>query len=159
MNTFYLFASMLLLCGSYAALWGGACERWAAGLQVAAFALGLPWWRLLFVPRFFVAPFFAIDVLLLVALMVLAVRARRFWPIWVAGFQAAAVIVHCAKTVAPLMVPQGYSILVQFWGYPMILLTAAGAYWHHGRARHGTDLPWRPRHTVAAVRVGTDCAP
>ena len=145
MNTFYLFASMLLLCGAYAALWGGACERWAAGLQVAAFGLGLPWWRLLFVPAYLVAPFFAIDILLLLALAALAMRARRFWPIWVAGFQAAAVLVHLAKAIAPAMVPQGYSILIQFWGYPMILLTTAGTCWHRRRCRRGTDRPWRTR--------------
>jgi hypothetical protein len=136
-NTFLLFVILLGSCAGYALLFGGACEAWAAGLQLAAFAAG---WAIkaglsLALPSHHVATgLFAIDLALLSALVLLAIRATRFWPLWIAGFHCASVVAHVAKLLNPGMV--GYAVQIQLWrstaiwsGSPTVSRTspAAGA--------------------------------
>lgn len=142
-----LFLAWMALCCGYAGWRGGAPERIGAGLQVGAFALTV------FVHRAFDAAGFrsanvataAIDVLLLAALVTLAWRSTRYWPLWIAGWQLAAIVAHLAKTIDPAMLASGYAIQAQIWAYPMLAATAAGAWRHHLRLRDGRDDPsWKP---------------
>jgi hypothetical protein len=54
---------------------------------------------------------FAIDLIMLVAFVALALSSNRFWPVWAASFQAITVLTHFAVAVLPNAVPKGYSIL------------------------------------------------
>ncbi|KQS04747.1 hypothetical protein ASG11_11215 [Sphingomonas sp. Leaf357] len=141
-----LFLIWLVLCCGYALLRGGAPERVAAGLLVLSYALGLPvhWMIDAAGYRSAVIGTATIDVLLLVALIVLAWRSTRFWPLWVAGWQLAAIVAHLAKLLDPAMLATGYAIQAQIWAYPMVLATAAGAWRHRDRRRSGDpDPPWK----------------
>jgi len=141
-----LFLLLLTLTCGYAAARGGAPERVAAGLLVGAFILGLPLHFVLSVGGYASALIggAAIDLALLVALIVLAHRSTRYWPLWVAGWQLAAVIAHLAKAVAPEMAAAGYAVQAQVWGYPMVLAVAAGAWRHRARRRAGDPDPaWK----------------
>lgn len=115
-------------------------------LQAAAFTGGLALPRLqpLYSHTSVSWGFFAIDVALLVGLTIVAIAARRFWPIWVAGLQAATVFAHIAKALNPDMLPIGYSFQIRFWGYAMLLLTAIGT-WRHVRRKRlaGHDVSWK----------------
>lgn len=142
-----VFLGLLILCCGYAALGGGAPERWSAGLQTVAFALGLPVHRALDAVgyRSAIAGTAAIDVALLVALSLLAWRSTRYWTVWIAGWQFAAVIAHFAKLLDPGMHNVGYAIQAQVWAYPMLLATAVGAWRHRARCRAGDiDPAWKP---------------
>lgn len=153
MNTFLLFVILLGSCAGYALLFGGACEAWAAGLQLAAFAAG---WAIkaglsLALPssHHVATGLFAIDLVLLSALVLLAIRATRFWPLWIAGFHCASVVAHVAKLLNPGMV--GYAVQIQLWGYPMLLVMAFGTWRHRQRlAQFGSDPSWKPRRGQAA---------
>lgn len=119
---------------------GAAPERIAAALQVAAFVASLAVHRLVDAAgyRSAEAGTMAVDVLLMFALVVLAWRSTRFWPLWVAGWQLAALVAHLAKLLDPAMHATGYAVQTQVWAYPMLLATAAGA-WRHRRRIAGGD--------------------
>lgn len=136
----------MIACCGYALVCGGAPERIAAGLQITAFALTLALHRLIDTAGFGTTAFGTamVDVALLVALIILAWRSTRFWPLWIAGWQLAAIIGHLAKLLDPSMLPLGYAIQATFWGYPMLVVTAVGAWRHHRRVTGGDPDPsWK----------------
>lgn len=144
--SFLFFLGWLVLGCGYALARGGAPERAAAGMMLAAFAAGIPVHIAMGAAGYRSAELatVAIDVLLLGALTVLAWRATRFWPLWVAGWQAAAVVAHLAKMLDPGMQATGYAIQAQIWGYPMVAAAAIGAWRHRRRLRAGiVDPPWK----------------
>lgn len=145
-----IFLVLMALCCGYALLRGGAPERVAAGLQIGAFAITILVHRLFEGSAFRVASIgtATIDAALLAALTVLAWRSTRFWPLWVAGWQLAAIVAHLAKLLDPAMLPAGYAIQAQIWAYPMLVATAAGAWRHRARLAAGdADPPWKPMLT------------
>lgn len=154
MSTFHLFVAVLALCCGYAFLRGGACEVVAASLQLGAYLVGF------LMPRLdgpgggarVATGFYMLDAALLVGLAILAIRSTRFWPLWIAGFQTAAVIAHTAKMLDPSMLSFGYALQVRGWGYPMLAVTALGT-WRHGlRLRlDGADPSWKPFRVRAAT--------
>ena len=89
---------------------------------------------------------FVVDLVGLIALVVLALRADRYWPIWVAGFHLVGVATHAAMAASPEVVPRAYAMAQAFWGYPMLAAMMAGAWRHRNRlARYGEDPSWSGR--------------
>jgi hypothetical protein len=88
---------------------------------------------------------FVVDVLLLVALSVIAIRANRWWPIVAAGCQLIAVLVHVVKLMQPTMIPNGYAFLVTIWSWPMVALLGLGTRAHRRRLAQAIIVPdWKP---------------
>lgn len=141
-----IFLALMALCCGYAFVRGGAPERIAAGLQIGAYALSLLV-HFMFERRTYQVAnlgLAAIDVMLLLALVWLAWRSTRFWPLWIAGWQLAAIVAHLAKVLDPDMLATGYAIQAQIWGYPMLLVTGVGAVRHRRRIAAGlTDPSWK----------------
>lgn len=141
-----LFACLMGTCCSYALIRGAAPERIAAGLQIAAFALTLLLHGLFDVAGFTSTAFGTaiVDAALFMALSVLAWRSTRFWPLWIAGWQLAAIVGHLARVLDPAMLPLGYAIQATFWSYPMLIATAIGARRHRMRVAGGDPDPaWK----------------
>lgn len=87
---------------------------------------------------------FAVDILLLVTLSFLAIRANRWWPIPAAGCQLLAVLVHLGKLLQPDMIPAGYAFLMTIWSWPMVALLALGTWAHRRRLTDGILAPdWK----------------
>jgi hypothetical protein len=139
-----LFNALLVFCCGYAFLRGGAPERIAAAIFVVGTALT----RIdtLYFGRGFGAievGVLAVDLGCLVAFLVLALRAERFWPLWLAALQVIGTAGHAVKLLAADMIPWGYAFLLAAGSYPMLLLIALGTYRHQQRlARHGADPSW-----------------
>lgn len=86
-----------------------------------------------------------VDIILLVALVVLALRADRFWPLWLAALQLVGTAAHGAKFVDPSLADRIYAFLLAVWAYPTVLLLFVGTWRHQKRlARFGTDRAWSP---------------
>jgi hypothetical protein len=62
-----------------------------------------------------------------------ALRSKRFWPLWVAGLQLTTSIGHLLKGVDQDLLPRAYGAALQFWSYPILLILAVGTYRCHRR--------------------------
>jgi hypothetical protein len=83
-----------------------------------------------------------VDAAMLLCVVVLALRAQRYWPMWMAAILLDTVVTHLLMLSPPLM-PWSYSVMVAAWSYPHPLLLAAGAWRHRKRIhRYGTDPAW-----------------
>lgn len=70
---------------------------------------------------------FVVDIVVLVALVWLAFKSDRFWPMWAAAFQLLAVTIHTAIMAAPQITPWAFATGAVFWAYPMLLVLAIGS--------------------------------
>ncbi|MEA3031701.1 MAG: hypothetical protein QOG13_3026 [Sphingomonadales bacterium] len=138
------FAIFFAACGY--ALWrGGAPERAVAACFLVA-GLATPLLDLPQVQRFYSVAIgvFAIDLLLLAALLAIALRADRFWPMLVASLQAIIIIAHLVKFANPELIRRAYAMMIALWTYPQLLLLVAGTVRHRRRLRrNGTDSSWK----------------
>lgn len=150
-----LFLTAFLLCVWYAFKAGGKPERGAMLAQGLALLITVSTGFLRVSGDFLslLLGWLLADVLLLVLLVVLALRANRLWTIVLAGLQLAAVFVHLAKILYPALPAFGYALFLQMWAWPMLLATGVGIRNHQRRLRQqGTDPDWviRTRTNAAA---------
>ncbi|WEJ98351.1 MAG: hypothetical protein P0Y59_15515 [Candidatus Sphingomonas phytovorans] len=141
-----LYEMILIICCAYALARGGAPERSAAAMMLAASLASFVTQSQPFSGSFQKMQMwvFVIDMLLLVGLFVLAVASTRFWPLWLAGFQLLAVTAHFIRAVDQSALSRGYQFLISFEAYPMLLLVALGAWRHRRRLQlYGADRSWR----------------
>ena len=138
---------LLLACWAYALMRGGTPERMGTTILVAgsyltlaaasAFQIGF---------RSVEVGILIVDLLCSVAFLALALRADRFWPLWVAALQVVGTAVHAARFVDPDIVGRTYAFMLAIWSYPMILLMIIGTWRHRQRlARFGVDKSWSSR--------------
>lgn len=84
-----------------------------------------------------------VDSVTVFAFSVLALRAERFWPIWVSALLAIGVIGHAAKLANPAVIPWAYAFVHSIWSYPILLLLFIGTYRHQQRLKlNGADRSW-----------------
>ena len=126
-----LFNLMLLLCAAYASIFGGRTGRagslifvGATILTIVAFNANPSWQSTSY-------GIFAVDLACLLALLALALKSNRYWPIWATGFQAAAVATHLATLFAEDTVPDAYRALLSFWSIPILLVMVLGTMKDH----------------------------
>jgi hypothetical protein len=142
---------LLVGCCAYALRRGGAPERigtliMAAGslLTVAAVSGGHSSFRSI---EFGIL---VVDLLCVIAFVLLALHAERFWPLWVAAFQIISTAGHAVKYVEPDIIGRAYAFLLAIWAYPMILLLVVGTWRHQQRlARLGIDKSWSPQQVMS----------
>jgi hypothetical protein len=136
--------TLLLLCWSYAALRGGAPERIGATVILAGSLLTLATLSTRSSSYGSVETgVFVVDLACLTAFLVLALRAERFWPTWVAALQLLGTSGHLVKLVDPTLLPRAYAFAAIFWTYPMLLLLVLGTWRHQQRLkRFGVDRSW-----------------
>lgn len=144
-----VFNLVLLLTCSIAVYAGGAPERWTAAVFLvgAAATFVAPFWDALR-PFGRVEPMLLlVDLAMLAALVGIALRADRFWPLYVSALHAITIAIHGVKAIQPALVPWMYAGASSKIAYPMLFLLAAGAVRHRRRlARFGVDRDWSPLH-------------
>ncbi|HEX8365614.1 MAG TPA: hypothetical protein VF603_10070 [Allosphingosinicella sp.] len=150
----WVFYVLLAFAGLYALVAGGAPERIGALIFIVATLLStasISAGRARFVSV--EIGVVAVDLVMLAALLVLALRAERFWPIWVTALHIIGTAAHAVKAVDPAVMRLGYAFAMSFWSYPMVLILA-GATWCHRRrlARYGTDRSWSASSARSAPR-------
>ena len=153
-----VFLGFFLTSFAYSMWRGGAPERVAAMLLLLAL-IGSTSAGVFHLPGKFTSVPVAlalVDLLLAIALVVLAISARRLWLIPLAACQSITVLGHAAKLAAPHMFAGGYALLITIWAWPMMGLLLCGAYCHHQRIKAGyRDRPWkrssRPKGQVVST--------
>ncbi|MEH6715631.1 hypothetical protein [Parasphingorhabdus flavimaris] len=144
MSRIEFFFTLLAVVCIYAAIRGGQPERRAVVIFIIGIAMTLiaaP----LSADRYAEIEFgiFAADLLILLAFMMLALSAERYWTIWICAMQVIQVLSHIPKMIIPELLPQAYYIVIAFWVYPMLLTLAIGTYRHQQRLRQfGVDRSW-----------------
>lgn len=74
-----------------------------------------------------------IDSLVLIALVLIALRSDRFWPLWAAGLQLTISMSHVLKAIQPDLLPLAYAAAERFWSYPTLIILFVGAWRQHRR--------------------------
>lgn len=114
----------LVLCLIFSVKWGGRGEKLTAcGLVLAAIGSTLS-----NTSRYthLETGILVIDALLFLALVGIALRSDRFWPLWAAAFQMIAVFVHIATIAKTDDYAWAYAIAVNFWSYPVMYALIGG---------------------------------
>jgi hypothetical protein len=119
---------------------GGRSERWAAS------ALFAGWLTTLLVYRYRTGGtewgVLSVDLALLLVLVWIALRSRRFWPMFAAGFHLLAVVTHVARTVDIHVNHWAYITAEIIWGYLLAFAIGYGAW-------------TAPRHALSGAPVVT----
>jgi hypothetical protein len=85
-----------------------------------------------------------VDIAIFAAFLTLALRAQRFWPLWMSAMQGVEVLSHAAIALNPEVIPWAYWRAVALWSYPMLLLLATATIMHRRRLRqYGADPSWK----------------
>lgn len=81
----------------------------------------------------------AIDLAALAAIVWLAIRADRFWTLWLGALQLIAVLAHLIRLLEVGMHPVAYAIFIRgpFWG--QMILVALGTWLHARRKRQAAE--------------------
>lgn len=140
----YYFVALLILCTLYALAAGGAPERIGAAvyaLSCAATHVVLEASQVLW--RSIEYGVFVLDLAMFAFFCVLAIRADRYWPIWVSALLGLGVLGHLARWAGPDVIPWAYAVILTIWSYPIIASIAIGTFNHHRKkARSETHKSW-----------------
>jgi hypothetical protein len=136
--------ALVALCCAYAFAKGGAPERVGSVILAVASILTLfaAWGRSHGYVSFQLG-IFIVDLGCLLAFLLLAVRAERYWPLWITALQIIGTGAHAVKLADPEIIGKAYAFAMAFWSYPMWGLIALGTYRHQRRlALYGADRSW-----------------
>ena len=141
--TFYLI--FLVSCSAYVLIKGGPPERAGIAIAIVASVLSLvvasadiaQRWEQVETGIFFV------DLATFAAFLFLALRADRFWPLWITGLHLIGIATHTAKLVDSQVVPWVYANTQALWAYPILLIMVIGTARHRRRLKlYGVDNSW-----------------
>lgn len=133
-SKYFFWALLILTCGY--ALWRGRkYEQLSALIFIAASVVSVlarsaaqePYLGVQFSDMI-------IDTVVLAAMLVIALRSDRFWPLWVAGLQLTISMSHLLKAIEPSLVPIAYAAAERFWSYPTLIILFVGAWRQHQRS-------------------------
>ena len=76
-----------------------------------------------------------VDLAVLAGFITVALRSKRFWPLWVAGLQLTTSLGHILKGIDQDLLPWLYGAALQFWSYPILLVLLVGTFRSDRRMR------------------------
>jgi hypothetical protein len=150
----YYFVGLLSACAIYAFVAGGWPER----IGAAAYAASVAATHLLLMTHTgrwhsVEVGVFTVDVLVFLAFIILALRADRYWPIWVSALLGLGLLGHLARWAGPEVIPWAYAVILTVWSYPILVIIVIGTFSHRRRlARFGADRSWTSSSTPSDDR-------
>jgi len=140
----WLFYTIQAAASAYALLRGGAPERLTGlALLLAAVSTGLVQRN---IPVLFVGlegGVMIVDLILLVVMITITLKADRFWPAWATALHALGTGAHLTRAISPDVIRLVHAVLSAAWSYPIVLLLVIGTVRHSRRIRaRGWDLDW-----------------
>jgi hypothetical protein len=126
---FFLGASVFVLRSGRQPEWLGLAMMFVASILSATFAADMTVRY-----RSVDVGIASVDSALLIALLLLAMNTKRFWPIWATSFHGVGLLTHFVVSLSDEPLARGYALLQGFWGYPVIMSLICGA-WTQERIR------------------------
>lgn len=144
MSRIDFFLSLLAVVSIYSAVRGGQPERRAVMIFLVGIALTViaasPWDDRFTHPE---VGILIVDLAILFAFVMLALRAERYWTLWICSMQVIQVLSHIPIMIIPELLPQAYFAIAAIWAYPMLIVLTVGTYRHQRRLRQfGVDKSW-----------------
>ena len=140
----YHFVVPLALITLYALWAGGGPER--VGAAVYALSVAVTYLALLVHSQMWLnleTGVFIVDAITFLLFLLIALRADRFWPLWVTAFLGLGVLGHLGKLAGPDVFWRAYAFVLAIWSYPILALIALGTFRHQQRLRrYGADRSW-----------------
>ena len=135
--TTILFRVLLVLACAVAFKWGGRAERAVAVLYLIATILShLAYVKTKFDFDRIVVPLVVIDLALLIGLLVVSTRFKRWWLILASAMQLLTCLGHTAKALDPVSTTaMGYFMMLVSSSYPAVILLMIGVWQHHRTMR------------------------
>lgn len=154
--THLVFFAFLVATLSVAFGRGGRDER-IGGVMVLVAALATPMVQLSLFSQV-ERGILAVDVLLLVGLVALAVRSNRHWPMIATGFHATNIALHLARSALAGLDGDAYADASVFWSYPVLLTLLLGSVlerrkWNQAAASDTSEDAPTPANQVTLVTV------
>lgn len=145
MTRYVLQLGILLLIAAYATRSGGKPERGAAAILLAMVIFDSIYHALPGQQGIYYDVDFAHavnDVLALIAMIVLALRADRFWTLWLGALQLIATLSHVIRALEVEMYPIVYAIIIRgpFWGQMIVVVLGTWLYARHQRQAAGPNI-------------------
>ena len=127
----YLFVTLLALCTLYA-FWAGG---WPERVGAAAYALSVAATHVILTAQHsrwlnVETGVFIVDAIVFLAFVAIALRADRYWPIWVSAFLGLGVLGHLGRLAGPDVLWWAYAVVLTIWSYPILALIALGSFLH-----------------------------
>lgn len=135
-----LFRFLLALVALYAFIRGSRDEREVAIiLVVGVIATHLSWSPV--ANRFsdLETPVMVVDIIVFGGFLWVALRSKRFWPLWIAGLQLTTILGHCLKAIDVHLFSRAYGAALMVWSYPILLILAIGVRRNAKRARRSNN--------------------
>jgi hypothetical protein len=137
------FNLFLVTCCSFALWRGGKPERIGALMLATASLLSALMVRWDDAYRHVEWGVMLIDIALFAGLLALALKANRYWPLWLTSFQLVTLWSHLAASALTATMPLAYAIASMAWSYPMLIILVLGAQRHaRRRLQYGADPAW-----------------
>jgi hypothetical protein len=138
--------------------WGGGPERGFASVWLAVFLIVHPGYHVITAEplRLDQMDVFhaGLDVVAMIALVMIALNANRFYSLWIAAFQIIATSAHLVRELVDAVSPIVYAIMVIAPSYFQLAIFAGGLFFHIRRKRHhGTYRDWRDPAWLTADRI------
>jgi hypothetical protein len=144
MRTFIFLLFLGAIC-IYALCRGGGPERWSAAIVIGMLLLDpavhivTPLEYAKLDPGHLV-----IDLAGWFGFFAIALRANRFWPLWVVSLQTIALVAHATRMLDVTIHPKAYMIMQIASSYPLLAALMIGTFLHQKRLKAiGTDRSWR----------------
>lgn len=83
---------------------------------------------------------FVIDLLLAAILILIALKADRYWPIWVSTLQVLTISFHGVRWYDSTVLPAAYHHLTVWLAYPALAMIVVGTWRHEQRDRRRPGL-------------------
>lgn len=97
-----------------------------------------------------------IDAMAFVALLPVAMRANRIYPLWVLAAQLIMLLMHFNREISDLIDPMAYWIITRMPSYIQVLALAIGIVAQRRRARAGQQYPsWRSSSRTSPEKTPT----
>lgn len=130
-----VYYALLTLCLTYALMRGGPPERIGAAIIAigSVISAALVWGRADH-HRWVETGVLLIDVACFAAFTMLALRADRFWPLWVSALAGLGILGHVGRWYLGPGIGRGaYIISLVLWSYPILVVIAIGTLNHQRR--------------------------